>query len=71
MPYGLPLNETIMPEYLKTLGYSTHIIGKVGKGRQNRSKTPTDIYRYTVTANKKRFENGIMIRINVSNIPLV
>ncbi|XP_077994636.1 arylsulfatase B-like [Glandiceps talaboti] len=27
-PYGLPLNETIMAQYLKTLGYSTHIVGK-------------------------------------------
>ena len=28
-PYGLLLNETIMPEYLKQLGYSTHMVGKV------------------------------------------
>ena len=28
-PYGLGLNETIMPQYLKKLGYKTHIVGKV------------------------------------------
>jgi len=27
-PFGLPLNETIMPTYLKQLGYDTHIVGK-------------------------------------------
>ncbi|XP_070567143.1 arylsulfatase I-like isoform X2 [Ptychodera flava] len=27
-PYGLPLNETTMAQYLKKLGYSTHIVGK-------------------------------------------
>ena len=28
-PYGLPLSEKIMPQWLKDLGYSTHIVGKV------------------------------------------
>ena len=28
-PYGLGLNETIFPQYLKELDYATHIIGKV------------------------------------------
>ena len=28
-PYGLGLNETLMPQYLKQLGYATHAVGKV------------------------------------------
>jgi len=28
-PYGLPLNETIFPQFLKRFGYATHIVGKV------------------------------------------
>ena len=28
-PYGLGLNETILPQYLQKLGYATHAVGKV------------------------------------------
>ena len=28
-PEGIPLNKTILPEYLKDYGYSTHGLGKV------------------------------------------
>ena len=28
-PYGLGLNETILPQYLQDLGYATHAVGKV------------------------------------------
>lgn len=28
--YGLSLEETLMPQYMKQLGYKTHAIGKVG-----------------------------------------
>ena len=30
-PYGLGLNETLMPQYFKQLGYATHAVGKVRK----------------------------------------
>ena len=28
-PYGLPLDEVTLPQYLKPLGYVTHGVGKV------------------------------------------
>ena len=28
-PYGIPLNDKIIPQYLKEKGYATHMIGKV------------------------------------------
>ena len=36
-PYGLGLNETILPQYLRTLGYKTHIVGKVPFSKINRA----------------------------------
>ncbi|KAB7504455.1 Arylsulfatase B [Armadillidium nasatum] len=40
-PYGLPLNYTLFPHYLKGLGYSTRIVGKWHLGNFRKEYTPT------------------------------
>ncbi|XP_067144724.1 arylsulfatase B-like [Centruroides vittatus] len=40
-PTGLSINFTLLPEKLKSLGYSTHIVGKWHLGYCNWSYTPT------------------------------
>ena len=30
-PYGLDLNETLLPQHLQKLGYATHAVGKVSE----------------------------------------
>ncbi|XP_075235272.1 arylsulfatase B-like [Lycorma delicatula] len=38
---GIPLNETLLPQYLKRLGYKTHLVGKWHVGSYSNEHLPT------------------------------
>ncbi|XP_011269374.2 arylsulfatase B [Camponotus floridanus] len=40
-PRGIPLNDTLLPEYLRKLGYATHLVGKWHVGYHTKNYTPT------------------------------
>ena len=40
-PYALSTKEKLIPEYLNTLGYSSHAVGKWHLGSHKRTVTPT------------------------------
>ncbi|CAH0561205.1 unnamed protein product [Brassicogethes aeneus] len=79
-PWGLPLNETVLPQHLKRNGYVTHAIGKWHLGFHKKEYTPTyrgfdshfgywqglqDYYKHTVQATYTS-EHGYDMRRNMT-----
>lgn len=40
-PRGIPLNNILLPEYLRKIGYATHLVGKWHVGYYTRNYGPT------------------------------
>lgn len=74
-PWGLPLNETLLPEHLNKLGYVSHAVGKWHLGYFKKPYTPTyrgfksfygfwngyqDYYTHTVQATVSEFNMDLV-----------
>lgn len=72
-PWGLPLNETLLPEHLNKLGYVSHAVGKWHLGYFKKLYTPT----YRGFKSFYGFWNGYqdyyshMVQATVRNIILI
>jgi arylsulfatase B len=78
-PWGLPLSEKILPQYLKEAGYSTNLIGKWHLGFHKKKFTPTKrgfdsffgfygshigYYDYSMKMKNKNYSRGYDLRRN-------
>lgn len=80
-PWGLPLNEKVLPEYFKDAGYRTALIGKWHLGFYQKAYTPTmrgfdshfgylgpyiGYYDYSLIMQDRNFSRGYDMRRNLS-----
>lgn len=80
-PFGLGLDQKIMPQYLKKLGYKTHLIGKWHQGFHQKQYTPTmrgfnsffgyfggyiDYWDYSLIMLDKNYSRGYDMRRNLT-----